>query len=467
MERAGRAVADAVCRHPAGSRVLVACGPGNNGGDGFVAARVLKERGYVVEVVLAGEPSALKGDAAWAASTWPGPVGALEAADPSRADIVVDALFGAGLARPVEGAAAALIAAINRSGAHVVAVDVPSGIDGTTGAALGIAVEADESVTFFRRKPGHLLMPGRALCGRVRVADIGIRDAVLSRIDVRSFANDPQLWRSAMPAPPRAGHKYDRGHVLVLSGGIEGTGAARLAARAALRAGAGLVTLAVPSDALAVQAAANDAVMVRRADGPEGWAALVADGRRNALVLGPAAGVGAQTRARVLNALSSGRACVLDADALTSFAGEAAVLAAAIGQAGGVVLTPHEGEFRRLFSDLPEEAESLSKLGRARAAARLSGAVVILKGPDTVIASPCGRAAINHNAPPTLATAGSGDVLSGLLGGLLAQGMPAFEAACAGVWLHGRAAEMFGPGLIAEDLPGMLPKVLADLAADG
>ena len=448
------------------------CGPGNNGGDGLVAARVLKERGYRVELALLGALDALKGDAAGAAALCKGRVDPLPKADIAGADLIVDALFGAGLARELDGDAAAAVGAMNASGKPVVAVDVPSGVDGNTGQVRGVAVRASETVTFFRMKPGHLLFPGRTLCGPVRVADIGIREDVLETIAPKQWRNDPVAWRAHFRAPLAEGHKYGRGHAVVVSGPVDGTGAARLAARAALRIGAGLVTVASPSSALAVNAAALTAVMVRASDGAQGLAALLADHRRNALVLGPAAGVGEETRAMVAAALAAGPHVVLDADALTSFAGDAAGLAALIaGRAGGsgqgVVLTPHEGEFARLFNGMADVSDPLSKLERCRCAAAATGAVVLLKGPDTVIAAPDGRAAINANATPWLATAGSGDVLAGFIGGLLAQSLPAFEAACAGAWFHGEAGTAIGPGLIAEDLPEAVPGVLKGYFAEG
>ena len=465
MEKAGRAVADAVARHPLGTRVVVVAGPGNNGGDGFVAARVLSERGYPVRLMLLGDAAALKGDAAEAAKAWRGPT---EAAAPDAiagAGVIVDALFGAGLNRVVEGEARALIAAMNASGAKIIAVDLPSGINGASGAVMGVAVNASESITFFRRKPGHVLLPGRLHAGKVRIADIGIPDSVLERVRATVFANGPALWGRSFPVPRLDGHKYSRGHAVVVSGGVSFTGAARLAARGALRAGAGLVTLASPSDALAVNAAASLAVMVRAVDGPNELRRLLADQRLNAIALGPGLGVGAVTRGFVQAALDGERAAVLDADALTSFADAPDELFRAIRLRPGrpVVLTPHQGEFGRLFKSAAQGTEYESKVGLARAAAEVSGAVVLLKGADTVIAAPHGRAAICENAPAWLATAGSGDVLAGMIAGLLAQGMPAFEAACAGAWLHGEAGNEAGPGLISEDLPEALPKVLGRL----
>ena len=458
MENAGRAVADSVAaRHAPGTRVVAVAGPGNNGGDGFVAARILAERGYRLRVLVAGDPGRLKGDAALAAQRWQGPSAPAAPAALLPADVVIDALFGAGLDRPVEGTARAMIEAMN--GASCVhAVDLPSGINGTTGAVMGLAVEAAETVTFFRRKIGHVLLPGRLHCGAILVADIGIPARVLEKIVPRTWINAPSLWARSFPVPRVDGHKYARGHAVVVSGALASTGAARLAARGALRGGAGLVTIASPREALAVNAASNLAVMVRPVDGADELAGFLSDPRRNAVVLGPGGGVGREMRELVLAALAGERAVVLDADALTSFADEPQALLAAMRKRPQVtILTPHEGEFVRLFKAMVGEARS--KLEKARIAAEEAGAVVLLKGPDTVVAAPDGRAAIATNAPPWLATAGSGDVLAGLVAGALAQGMPGFEAAAAAVWLHGEAGAEAGPGLIAEDLPDVMPKV--------
>jgi hydroxyethylthiazole kinase-like uncharacterized protein yjeF len=468
MENAGRAVADAAAARLQGGRVVVVVGPGNNGGDGFVAARHLTERGYAVRVSFVGERAKLKGDAARAAERWNGPTEQASPGSLADCDIVVDALFGAGLDREVEGLPRAMIAAMNAASVPVIAVDLPSGVNGTTGAVMGMAVDATHTVTFFRRKPGHLLLPGRLHCGTIEVADIGIPDSVLATIKPMTFANRPRLWGSAFPLPKAEGHKYTRGHVVVVSGGLSTTGAARLGARGALRAGAGLVTLASPREALSVNATASLAVMVRPVDGPAELAEFLSDKRRNAVVLGPGAGVGPAMREAVGAALTSEAAVVLDADALTSFAEEpAALMSAIVKRVGrGVILTPHEGEFSRLFKAINKNFKVHEKLEKTRQAARFSGAVVLLKGADTVVAAPDGRASIADNAPPYLATAGSGDVLAGMIAGLLAQGMPAFDAASAAVWLHGEAASEFGPGLISEDLPEALPAVARRLFAD-
>ncbi|TCT11290.1 hydroxyethylthiazole kinase-like uncharacterized protein yjeF/hydroxyethylthiazole kinase-like uncharacterized protein yjeF [Tepidamorphus gemmatus] len=463
MENAGRAVAAAALPLARGTEVLVMCGPGNNGGDGFVAARHLAAAGRKVRVMLLGEVGRLRGDAAVMAARWDGDVHLLGPDVPGAAGVVVDALFGAGLSKPVDGAAAAAIEAVNRSGLPVVAVDVPTGLDGSSGQVRGIAVRATRTVTFFRLKPGHLLMPGRDLCGEVRLADIGIPGSVLDDIRPSAFANRREIWAGRLCLGRRDIHKYDRGHVLVVGGDQWNTGAARLAARAALRAGAGLVTVASPTAALPVYASHLTSVMLRDGEGVEGVKAALADPRRNAVVIGPAAGVGDATRDKVCAVLAAGRSAVLDADALTSFEASPEQLFGAIlsDRARPVVMTPHEGEFRRLFGSVVDM--DADKLARARAAARLSGAVVLLKGTDTIVAAPDGKAWINDNAPEWLATAGSGDVLAGIVAALLARGLPAPLAAAAAAWLHGAAALRAGPGLIAEDLPEAIPSVLREL----
>jgi NAD(P)H-hydrate epimerase len=460
MEAAGAAVAERVLASGIGGPVAVLCGPGNNGGDGFVAARLLADAGRDVRLALLGARERLAGDAATNAGRWNGPVAPLSPVAIAGAAIVVDAMFGAGLARPLDGIAAAAVEAVNASHTACIAVDVPSGVNGDTGAVRGAAIRADETVTFFRRKPGHLLYPGRGLCGSVRVADIGIPPAVLADITPATAANLPALWRDRFPWPVPEGHKFARGHVVV-AGGETMTGAARLASHAALRAGAGLVTIFSPPAAGAIYRSGHPGILVRDIASAATFAEALDDRRITTLVLGPGRGLGETTRGEVLAGLAAGKDCVLDADALSAFAADPPTLFAAIAGAGACVLTPHAGEFARLFGDLAELPGG--RLARARAAACRAGAVVILKGPDTVIAAPDGRAAINANAPPTLATAGAGDVLAGFTAGLLAQDMPVFEAACAAVWLHGAAADAFGPGLIASDIATALPAVLRGL----
>ncbi|HEX9169570.1 MAG TPA: NAD(P)H-hydrate dehydratase [Roseiarcus sp.] len=471
MERAGLAVADEAARiAKSRGRILILCGPGGNGGDGFVAGRLLAKRGYAVELGLIGRRESLRGDPALAASRYDGQVVDAAVVDLRGADCLIDALFGAGLARDIEGVAKAIIERVNafaRAGGRVLAVDVPSGVDGGTGKVRGVAVEASASVTFFRLKPGHLLLPGRTVSGTIQLADIGIPAAALTRIAPQAFVNAPAVWRETLPHANAESHNYARGAVLVLSGAAHRTGAARLAARSALRAGAGIVTLASPPDAVAVNAAHLTAVVVAPFASASEFEALLADERRRAIALGPGAGVGPALRKLVAAALTrpaEGRTIVLDADALTSFAGDATRLKALIVRGShSVVLTPHEGEFARLFEGAPEVRLEDDKLTRARAAARTMGAVVLIKGADTVVAAPDGRATIGFDLPSWLATAGSGDVLSGLVAGLAAQGMPAFEAASAAVWLHGACGRAVGPGLIAEDLAEALPGVLRGL----
>jgi len=460
MENAGRAVADAIASRFEPCVTAVLCGPGNNGGDGFVAARLLAERGFKVR--LAAWQS-YKGDAAVMADKWKGGNIALRPQVLEGVGLVVDALFGAGLSRPLDGAARELALALKELKIPVVAIDIPSGIGGDNGKPLGdVAVDADLTVTFFRKKPAHLLLPGRENCGEVVLADIGIPAAALDLIRPNQFENSPALWGADYPWPRTNGHKYARGHCVVVSGPAHATGAARLAARGALRIGAGLVSVACQPEAMTVNAAHLTAIMVKVFEGPHGLADLFDDTRLGTVVMGPGLGVGFETRELVEMALAGPpyRKMVLDADALTSFEDDPDALFNRL-RPGTAALTPHEGEFERLFPGLL--ANSGSKLEAVRIAAAKAGSVVLLKGSDTVIAKPDGWAVINGDAPPTLATAGSGDVLAGLIGGLMAQGLEPGKAAAAAAWLHGDAACRFGPGLIAEDLPEILPETLSAL----
>jgi len=458
MEAAGAAVAGEVVKRWPKRSVVVLCGPGNNGGDGFVAARLLLARGWPARVALLGDRAALRGDAAVNADRWQGETVAFgpEALDGDV--LVIDALFGAGLIRPLEGIAKRVVDAVNTRGLACLAVDVPSGVDGDTGEIRGdengAAIKAVATVTFFRRKPGHLLLPGRDLAGEVIVADIGISERVLSDIQPMTFVNGPGLWLDRFPPAAAVDNKYTRGHGVIV-GGAEMTGAARLAATAARRLGAGLVSIATPQESFDIYAAGDPGNLVKVIrDGPA-FADFLADPRINAVLVGPGSGVTDRTRAFALAALGTGKPLVLDADALTVFSGDPAILFNAI--KGPVLLTPHEGEFGRLFDVVGDKAT------RARQAANLSGAVVLLKGADTTIAAPDGKTVINEGAPPTLATAGSGDVLAGFITGLLARGLDTFDSACAAAWLHGRAAAHFGSGLIAEDLAGAVSFVLSEL----
>jgi hydroxyethylthiazole kinase-like uncharacterized protein yjeF len=462
MENAGRAVADAIAARFAPCATLVLCGPGNNGGDGFVVARLLAERGFAVRVA---DFDFTQGDAAAMAAKWHGMRVKLLPGVLDGAALVVDGLFGAGLSRPLEGAVRDIVAALGDVPPEIkiVAIDIPSGVAGDTGRILGdTAVRADLTVTFFRKKPAHLLLPGRAHCGEILVADIGIPDGALDLIRPILTENTPAMWGDKFPWPQAEGHKYSRGHCVVVSGPMHATGAARLAARAALRVGAGLVSVASPLDALAVNAAHLTAIMLKPFEGARGLSDLLLDKRMTTVVIGPGLGVSGETRELVQTILAGPpyKKVVLDADALSSFEDDPEALFNRL-RPGAAILTPHDGEFERLFPGLLED--SASKLEAVRAAAERCGAVVLLKGSDTVIARPDGGTTINANAPATLATAGSGDVLAGLIGGLFAQGMEAGSAAAAAAWLHGDAAGRFGPGLIAEDIAEILPESLAAL----
>lgn len=499
MERAGAAVVGAaLAERPelaAGPwYAVVLCGPGNNGGDGFVIARLLHQRGWRVEVLFYGDAARLPPDAramhdAWAAL---GPVTALD--DPRRGlgdggfgadapDLIVDALFGTGLTRPLPQDAANALSGIGywrervRKWPLFVAVDIPSGLCADSGRPLGTAARCDLTVSFHRAKPGHYLDQGPDHCGkRVVVADIGLPDTPV-RGAARLAGGDARIW-----LPKRRRHKYDHGHALILSGGLGRSGAARLAARAALRIGAGLVTVGAPATAMAECAAQLTAVMLRQVDDAGALCDLLMDERINAVCLGPGLGLGAATRDMVLSTLEMargprGRGVVLDADALTQFSGltgRPGDLFALTAAADRCVLTPHDGEFARLFPDLASPLEApattgpaFSRLDAAREAAARAGCVVLLKGPDTVIAAPDGAAAIHPaayaRAAPWLATAGAGDVLAGMITGLMARGINPFSAACTAAWAHTEAALAFGPGLIAEDLPEALPAVLRAL----
>ncbi|MDX2144621.1 MAG: NAD(P)H-hydrate dehydratase [Rhodospirillaceae bacterium] len=472
MEAAGRAIAREIQKRWPRQHALILCGPGNNGGDGFVVARLLHQAGWPVRAALLGEVSALNGDAAVNARRWieaGGAVASLDNALFDRRPLVVDALFGAGLTRGLGGAAAQAVARINADKLTCIAVDVPSGVHGDTGlimptaaagpgvAAAGSAPQCALTVTFFRPKPAHLLYPGRGLCGQVVVADIGIPDSVLDGIQPQTWRNDPSLW--TLPRPLAESHKHKRGHAVVFGG--PDTGAARLAAEAARRAGAGLLTLAVPAAAAAVYAVAQPGAFVVACDAPNAIEGILADKRRNAVLIGPGFGVGAATCHTVLKLLGTDRAVVLDADALTSFAGDPSLLREALrARTAPTVLTPHEAEFNRLFPGAG------SKLARTRLAASATGATVLFKGADTVVAAPDGRAVINTNAPPWLATAGSGDVLAGVILGLVAQGMAGWWAACAAAWLHGDAGQRLGQGLIAEDLPGAIANSIKSVLSE-
>lgn len=454
MLRAGYAVARHVLDHHGDAPAFhVLCGPGNNGGDGYVVASLLAESGVNVHLWADDRPRA-HSDAAIARRDCRVKPAALRGFKPAAGSVVIDALFGAGLNKPLTGNAAAAVERSNAAAVTRIAIDVPSGLDGTTGLPLGPVFNADCTITFFRKKPAHLLYPGRSLCGTLAVADIGIRDDVLCMINPACFENTPDYWSALLPSPAVQAHKYTRGHVAIFSGGATSTGAARLSALAAARSGAGAVTLLSPAESLAVNAAHLTSIMLSRCETERELRAFLSKRKPSAMVLGPGFGIGARTRDIALLLLKEKLHLVLDADAITSFEDNRdALFAAARGTPETrLVLTPHEGEFKRLFPGITD-GNIPSKLERARSAARQAHAVIVYKGPDTVIAAPDGRALINANGSPLLATAGSGDVLSGITAGLMAQGMPPFAAACAAVYVHAAAAGDLGFGLIAEDLP--------------
>lgn len=484
MQAAGEAVANAATRllderqGPGNSSVVIIAGPGNNGGDGAIAALKLQDLAGNLTLVrfrhdLCSQADALTAfqrcnnagivtmDIDTSHTSLPDECSAVM----RKADLTIDALFGAGLSRPVTGIAAELVSAMNQNAAPVLSVDLPSGMDGNSDQALGnVIVSASHTVTFFRFKPAHFLLPGKAQSGRLELAQIGIEDDVLQRINPATFLNDPTLWKSSLRQPELFSHKFLRGSVLVRGGGRLSTGASRLSAQAALQTGAGLVTLASPDEAIDIQASHLSAVMLKRCDSNENWAELVDDSRITAVLIGPANGVDESTRSCVETSLRRATPCVLDADALSAFADDPDRLIQALkGSSAPVILTPHTGEFTRVFGQCIDG--KLSKRQQAVDAARLCGAVVVYKGSDTVIASPDGRSRINANAAPWLATAGSGDVLAGVASALLAQGTPAFDAASAAVWIHGDAATQHGFPMTSENLLSALQQTMRKLIA--
>lgn len=488
MRAAGKAVAatfEEVFAEEAYRSVLVLCGPGNNGGDGFVAAAELEEKGWDVRVVCMLPPDRLKGDAGRAARMWTHPVLPLPEADPQDGEIVIDALFGTGFSGALPPQAVEIFEKIRQRNVMLVAIDVPSGLDAATGAVDPATPDAAMTVTFFRKKIGHVLMPGLGRCGGIVLRDIGIPDEAIESGPLTPRENDPDLWRSFLnlnDQRPGGGSKYDRGHAVILAG-PRMTGAAMMATHAACRAGVGLCTLVGFPHLQPWHANVMGETIERFGD----FAETLADPRRNLVLIGPGAGQDDPEglRRAVRAAISDRkRRVVLDADALNVFAADPSALFSGLnadapravetagdshlaGLHAGCVLTPHAGEFARLFPSL----NAGDKIARARGAAFLSGAVVVFKGPDTVIAAPDGRVVVNTHASPDLATGGSGDVLAGLILGFMGRGMSkgidTFSAACAAAWVQGEAALRFGPGLMATDLPEMVPAILSDLQTKG
>jgi NAD(P)H-hydrate epimerase len=459
MTGAGQAVADEITEYLENKKALILCGPGNNGGDGFVAAVILRERGWQVRVACLVETENLKGDAAKAAREWDSEVLSFGEIEIDDSEIVVDAVFGTGFQGTLPDEAARLFDRIRRARIAVIAIDIPSGVNGDTGEVDSNTLRASMTITFFRKKLGHALMPGLAFCGPVAIHDIGIEGSVLNETGIAAYENHPVLWQNRLRRKSAFDNKYTFGHLIVL-GGKEMTGAALLAAHSAMRVRTGMCTIVGPEETSTIYRSYLPSLIFEEYKDIASFAGHLQDKRRTAALIGPGMGSGdyEALRKAVLDCCEMGeeKALVLDADALNAFQGRPDDLFEVLHKR--CVLTPHEGEFERLFDDL----EGIKPL-RAIEAAALSGAVILLKGADTVIATPDGRCIINTNAPPLLATAGSGDVLAGMIAGFLAQGLPTFEATCAAAWIQGEAAYSFGPGLISSDLPDLIPAVLREL----
>lgn len=463
MENAGRAVAEEVVRRfPRGSKVSICCGRGNNGGDAFVCARILRERGFQIRLGLLGKPEELKAEPKEMARRWDETIEPLTVSMLEGTEVVVDGIMGSGLKGPVNGEIADIIQSVNDKKIPVVAIDMPTGIEMTHGSVQGIAFESVSTVTFFRKKTGQVQFPGKKYCGDVRVSDIGISNKVLADIAPQTFVNEPDFWLRYYPRLNKEGHKYDRGHAVVVSGPMESTGASRLSAAAALRIGVGLVSLATSKAAFYVNAAQLTSIMLSVYDGSAGLGELLTnDPRQNAVLIGPGAGLSQETCENVAAVLSSEATVIIDAEGLTAFEQNPQDLFGLIqGRSAPTIITPHKGEFDRIF---PELGNAESKLVQAKRAAEISGSVVIFKGPITIISAPDGLSAVMGDAPPWLATAGTGDILAGMITGLCAQGMSPFDAAAAAVWMHAELARTFGPGMISEDMPDLLPPLLQRL----
>lgn len=459
MCNAGESFVDTIVQSMVFDHCFILCGPGNNGGDGFVIAKLLRDKGCMVTVASLVAVDQFKGDAAKAAQEWGQDVVLFKDVT-GIADhaLVIDAVFGTGFSRSLDEDVIRIFDLVRDGGHSVVAVDIPSGVDGNTGQADPHTLEADMSVTFFRKKLGHVLMPGMALCGDVNIRDIGIADDVVATTGWSVHENEPELWQDSLPFPSIDQHKYHRGHVVVL-GGDHLTGAARLASEAAMRSGAGLCTIVSSAEATPIYRSGAAHVMVESFEARKDFAAHIKDERRNAIIIGPGAGLDdvKELQKIVLAALATKKAIVLDADALSCFEGQADKLFKALHEQA--VLTPHEGEFTKLFGELEG-----SKVERAGKAAEMTGAVILLKGPDTIIAGSNNVPVVNNHASPYLATGGSGDVLAGMIGGFLAQGVDPFDAACIASWMHGEASLQLGAGMVSSDLIEIIPDILSDFA---
>lgn len=459
MRAAGQGIADAICARHAPRPTAVLCGPGNNGGDGWVVASELAGRGWPVRVFSMVERARLGGDAAQAARDWAGAVEPLEACDPGGFGLIVDALFGVGLSRPLEGEAARLAEACSAD-AVIVSADVPSGLDGDIAQAKGPVFKADLTVTFHRLKPAHLLEPGRTFCGEVECIDIGIPDGWADEAAPCAMLNHPDLWSDVLQPLKADTHKHSRGRLCVLSGPAGAVGAARLSARAGLIGGAGFVTMLVTKGLVHDLAMAEPALVVRAYDPVEEFSHCLTGHKANAAVLGPGGGLTDRLHDQTLSALQLNIPLIIDADAISVFADDPKTLFSALYHKA--VITPHSGEFARLFPDIAARND-LNKIDKTRQAALQSGAVIVYKGPDTVVAAPSGAVRVNVHASTALATMGTGDILAGLIGAFMAQGAAAFDAASAGVWVHGEAGRRCGSGATALTVLEKLPVALGHI----
>ena len=452
MENAGTAVVKLILKRYKNRNISVLCGPGKNGGDGFVVARLLKEQGWNVRLGLTS--SQKDKDSIEKAELWKGNIEPLNESLLYGNPIIIDAMFGAGLKRKLTGIPLALVTKINNKKLDCIAIDIPSGIDGDSGKILGDAPKCKLTITFFCAKPGHFLMPSKSKVGEVIIEDIGISNSFLKQINVKTFLNTPELWKKKFPIPTYDTHKYKRGHLLI-AGAANMTGATHLASSSARRIGAGVVTIGAPSSSCDIYKLGAFGHIVLPINNPGDWNNLLKNYKNTATLIGPGLGKIAFLKDVVIAALNSKKPVILDADGLNIFKNNPLQLFHSTNRKH--ILTPHEGEFKKLFNF---KGNPISRVSRA---AKKSGAIVLLKGSSTIIAHPNGKIIINDTGKPYLATAGSGDVLAGIIAGLITQGMNVFEAGCGGTWIHGRAAELFGPGLIAEDIPKLIPTILNEI----
>jgi len=438
-------------------KIKILCGPGNNGGDGFVVAKLLEENGFQdVELFCLVTKNKLKGDAKIAANNFNKNLKSFNDFKISSNDLIIDGIFGSGLKRNISGNLKKIIEKINLKKPYCISIDTPSGINGDTGEIQGTALKSNDTITFTTKKPGHLLSPGSEYCGNVIVGDIGINLEKLS-FKPRIFENHPDNWRSKFPWPNQKSHKYTRGFSLIICG-EKMTGASRLAARAAARIGCGLLCLGVPRKSFNIYSTENPIALIEIVDDKKDLNNLLKDKRINTILIGPGFGISKKKLELILKVVKEKkRLIVLDADALKNNFKKILLK-----NKTKIVITPHEGEFLQVLKDLNIKNKK-NKFSIVIEFIKKTKINLILKGNKTLICSQDGKISINTNTSPFLATGGSGDVLAGMITGLISQGMDIFNACCASVWIHGEIGRMKGPGLIAEDLPEMIPKVLKKL----